>query len=203
MLSAFRTQAVTARGFSVLIHFLDNYTEVKRRALQNTGIYSQRRGGTSIMSRGTLSKSSDVTVQLSGSAWLAWGLVVLDGDISFFHFQDVDYKTAALVSGPEAQPLPLPCRQHCWHSKDIRSICSLLSLFFFLFIVDSFFSLKVTFDHTYDHPRMTMRCHISEIPICRTTSSNYNEWALLFPGGCCVYTAVLLMMLKKSGASYI
>lgn len=62
MRSASRTQAVTARGFSVLIHFLDNYTEVKRGALQNTGIYSQRRGGTSIMSHGTLSESSDVTV---------------------------------------------------------------------------------------------------------------------------------------------
>lgn len=61
------------------------------------------------MSRGTLSKSSDVTVYLSGSAWHAWGLVVLDGDISFFHFQDVDYKTAAAVSGPEAKPLPPPC----------------------------------------------------------------------------------------------
>lgn len=146
MWSAFTAQAATARGYSTLIHFLDNYTEVKRRALQNTGIYSQRRGGTSIMSRGTLSKSSDVTVQLSGNAQLAWGLVVLDGDISFFGFQDVDYKTAALVSGPEAQPLPLPCRQHCWHSKDVQC-CSLLSFFQLLVIVSFFFK-----SHFLSHP---------------------------------------------------
>lgn len=45
---------------------------------------------------------------------------MLDGDISFVRFQDVDYKIAAVVSGPEAQPLPLPCKHHCWQSKDVQ-----------------------------------------------------------------------------------
>lgn len=102
-----RTQAVTAGGFSEC----------------SGGCVAQRGGGTSVMSRGTPGRSSHVTVRHAG------GLLLLDADVSFLAFQDVDCQAAAAASGPEAQPLPLRA-----DSAAGRARCCLVreSLCFFL-----------------------------------------------------------------------
>lgn len=65
--------------------------------LQSGGIYSLCGGGSSIMSCGAPSRVEWRDCIASRECG-AWRLVVLDGDISFSPFQDLDYKIASMLS---------------------------------------------------------------------------------------------------------
>lgn len=93
-------------GFTMLIHLLDNLTQVGCRAVQSCGIYSLCRGGTSIMN----SKHSKEMSLFPGNV-LPGGSLFWLVTSRFYPFHDLDYKTVSVPSSPEAVSLS-PASEH-------------------------------------------------------------------------------------------